>query len=69
MIMTRGVVKEYDRLKGFGFIAGDDGEDYFVHVSGLREHLKSRGLKGGQKVSFDIDRHIKGDRAVNVRVD
>ena len=67
--MTRGVVKEYDRLKGFGFIAGDDGEDYFVHVSGLREHLKGRGLKGGQKVSFDIDRNIKGDKAVNVKVD
>ena len=67
--MTRGVVKEYNRLKGFGFIAGDDGEDYFVHVSSLREHLKGRGLKGGQKVSFDIDRDIKGDRAVNVRVD
>ena len=67
--MTRGVVKEYDRLKGFGFIAGDDGEDYFVHVSGLREHLKGKGLRGGQKVSFDIDIDIKGDRAVNVRVD
>ena len=67
--MTRGVVKEYDRQKGFGFIAGDDGEDYFVHVSGLREHLKWKGLRGGQKVSFDIDRDIKGDRAVNVRVD
>ena len=67
--MTRGVVKEYDRLKGFGFIAGDDGEDYFVHVSGLREHLKRKGLRVGQKVSFDIDRDIKGDRAVNVRVD
>ena len=67
--MTRGVVKEYDRLKGFGFIAGNDGEDFFVQVSGLSDHLKGRGLKGGQRVSFDIDRGIKGDRAVNVRVD
>ena len=67
--MIRGVVKEYDRIKGFGFIVGDDGEDYFVHVSGLREYLKGKGLRGGQKVSFDIDRYIKGDRAVNVRVD
>jgi len=25
MITTRGVVEESDRLKGFGFIAGDDG--------------------------------------------
>ena len=67
--MIRGVVKDYDRLKGFGFITGDDGEDYFVHVSGLREHLKSKGLRGGQKVSFDVDSDIKGDRAVNVRAD
>tara|TARA_Y100001958_G_scaffold97230_1_gene67022 strand:- start:300 stop:503 length:204 start_codon:yes stop_codon:yes gene_type:complete len=67
--MIKGVVKEYDRIKGFGFIAGEDCEDYFVHVSGLREYLKGKGLKGGQKVSFDIDRNIKGDRAVNVRVD
>ena len=28
--MTKGIVKEYDRLKGFGFITGQDGEDYFV---------------------------------------
>ena len=69
VILTRGVVKEYDRLKGFGFIAGGDGEDYFVHVSGLREHLKGQGLIRGQKVSFDIDRDIKGDKAVNVKID
>ena len=66
--MISGVVKEYDRLKGFGFIIGDDGEDYFVHVSGLREHLKGKGLKGGQKVSFDIDRDIKRENAVDVKV-
>jgi len=67
--MKKGVVKEYDRLKGFGFITGDDREDYFVHVSGLREHLKSRGLRTGQKVSFDVDFGMKGDKAINVRVD
>ena len=66
--MTRGVVKEYDRLKGFGFIAGDDGEDYFVHVSGLREHLRGKGLRSRQKVSFDIDRDIKRENAVDVKV-
>ena len=66
--MKKGIVKEYDSLKGFGFITGKDNEDYFVHVSGLREHLKGKGLRGGQKVSFDIDRDIKGDNAVNVKV-
>jgi len=67
--MQKGVVKEYDQLKGFGFITGDDKEDYFVHVSGLREYLKSRGLRTGQKVSFDVDFGMKGDKAINVRVD
>ena len=67
--MKKGVVKEYDSSKGFGFITGHDNEDYFVHVSGLREHLKSRGLKKGQTVSFDIDFDMKGDKAINVRVD
>ena len=31
--MKKGIVKEYDSSKGFGFITGDDNEDYFVHVS------------------------------------
>jgi len=67
--MIKGVVKEYDRLKGFGFIIGQDGEDYFVHVSGLREYLKKRGLRIGQRVSFDVDYDMKGDKAINVRAD
>ena len=67
--MKKGIVKEYDPKKGFGFITSNEQEDYFVHVSGLREHLKSRGLKQGQKVSFDIDFGMKGDKAVNIRLD
>ena len=67
--MIKGIVKEYNRLKGFGFISGLDGEDYFVHVSGLREHYKERGLRVGQNVSFDVDYDIKGDKAINVRID
>ena len=67
--MKKGIVKEYDPKKGFGFITSNEQEDYFVHVSGLREHLKARGLKQGQKVSFDIDFGMKGDKAVNVRLD
>ena len=67
--MKKGIVKEYDALKGFGFITGDDNEDYFVHVSGLREHLKKKGLAPGQKVSFDVDFSMKGDKAINVRTE
>ena len=66
--MKKGVVKEYNPEKGFGFITGQDGEDYFVHVSGLREHLKGKGLRTGQTVAFDVDFGMRGDKAINVRL-
>ena len=66
--MKKGIVREYDTEKGFGFIKGQNGDDYFVHVSGLREHLKNRGLRPGQTVSFDIDFDMKGDKATNVKL-
>ncbi|MBC8216125.1 MAG: cold shock domain-containing protein [Candidatus Marinimicrobia bacterium] len=65
--MKHGTVKEYDRTKGFGFVSGDDGEDYFLHVSGLRQHVQQRGLPVGQRVVFDVDFGMRGDKAINVR--
>ena len=62
-----GIVKEYNKQKGFGFITGDDGEDYFVHVYGLGPKFKQSGLQQGQRVAFDIDFDMKGDKAINVR--
>ena len=62
-----GIVKEYNKQKGFGFITGDDGEDYFVHVYGLGPNFKQSGLRQGQSVAFDIDFDMKGDKAINVR--
>jgi CspA family cold shock protein len=62
-----GIVKEYDKQRGFRFITGDDGEDYFVHAYGLGPKLKSSGLRPGQRIAFDVDFDIKGDKAINVR--
>ena len=67
--MKKGTVKEYDVTKGYGFITGEDNEDYFVHVSGLCEYLKSKGLRACQRVSFDVDFGMRGNKAINVKID
>lgn len=51
--MNKGTVKFYNDQKGFGFIAPDNGgNDVFVHATAL-ERAGIRGLREGQKVSFD----------------
>jgi cold shock protein len=66
MPMNTGTVKFYNDQKGFGFIQPDDGgKDVFVHATAL-ERAGIRGLREGQKVSFDTaeDRR-SGKVAVN----
>ena len=65
--MKTGTVKKYDQSKGFGFIESEEGEDLFVHVSGLRVDLKEQGLRQGLRVQFDVQYDVKGDRAINVK--
>lgn len=51
--MQTGTVKFYNDQKGFGFIQPEDGgKDVFVHATAL-ERAGIRGLREGQKVSFD----------------
>ncbi|MCK5177355.1 MAG: cold shock domain-containing protein, partial [Candidatus Aenigmarchaeota archaeon] len=33
--MVKGSVKFFNDMKKFGFIAGDEGTEYFVHSTGL----------------------------------
>jgi len=61
--MPTGVVKFFNPNKSFGFITGDDGKDYFVHVSGLKEGVV---ITEGDKVSFEIVEGDKGPKAEQV---
>ena len=64
--MTTGTIKKVVSDRGFGFISGEDGKDYFFHRDGLTSTLNFDRLVGGEKVSFDIEQSPKGARAKNV---
>jgi CspA family cold shock protein len=61
--MANGTVKFYNRIKRFGFIAQDEGEDVFVHESGIVEGP----ISDNDRVEFDIEEGDKGLKAVNVK--
>ena len=65
-ILTQGTVKWFNGTKGYGFITGEDGKDYFVHFSAIQvDGFKT--LDEGQQVSFDIETGKKGPQAANVK--
>ena len=59
-----GKVKFFNRTKGFGFIIGDDGQDYFVHQSALEEGVR---LDENDVVVFEPVDGERGKQARNVR--
>ncbi len=60
----KGTVKFFNAQKGFGFIAGDDGNEYFVHQTALPEGLI---LQENDSVTFDVEEGDRGPKAVNVK--
>jgi cold shock CspA family protein len=61
--VKQGKVSFFDSSKGFGFIIESQSQEkYFVHVSGLLEEIKEN-----DKVSFELERGLKGMNAVKVK--
>ena len=57
--------KWFNNQKGYGFISDAEGNDIFVHYSGLvMDGFKS--LEEGQAVEFEVTEGAKGPQAVNV---
>lgn len=60
----KGTVKFFNERKKFGFIAGEDGKEYFVHQTGLIEGVT---LNENDSVTFDVEEGDRGPKAVNVK--
>lgn len=65
--MNKGTVKWFNTKKGFGFITDEEGNDVFVHYSGLNMN-GFKDLKEGQSVEFELVDGEKCKQAANVTV-
>lgn len=61
--MEKGTVKFFNETKGFGFIKTENGNEVFVHVSGLVDKIREN-----DNVTFDVSEGKKGPNAVNVKL-
>jgi CspA family cold shock protein len=55
-----GQVRRYDSEKGYGFISGDDGTDYFFHITNVTDGAY---ISRGNRVTFEPGTSEKGPRA------
>lgn len=67
MASSAGTIKRKTD-KGFGFIAAEDGAEYFFHQSGC-VGTRFDDLREGQRVTFTVGQGPKGPRAENVKVE
>ena len=63
--MNKGTVKWFNNQKGFGFMSDEQGNDVFVHYSGIQSN-GFKSLEEGQEVEFEVIEGQKGPQAVNV---
>ena len=59
----QGIVKWFNKEKGFGFITGEDNEEYFVHNS---EVVEGNFLDENDEVIFEPVDSDKGKQATGV---
>jgi cold shock protein len=63
--MPNGTIKKVVSDRGFGFIASEDGTEYFFHRSAVDVF---DSLQGGERVTFEVESSPKGPRAAKVAV-
>jgi CspA family cold shock protein len=62
-----GIVKWFNKDKGYGFVTRDQGGEIFVHYSAIRG-AGHRSLTEGQRVEFTVVQGQKGPQAQDVMV-
>src|SRR3989442_15992717 len=58
--MPTGTIKKLVSDRGFGFIAAEDGREYFFHRTGLDSSVNFDSLAGRERVTLLMQAHHKG---------
>jgi CspA family cold shock protein len=66
--MQTGIVKRFNKIKGYGFIAPDNGgNEVFVHFSQV-EMAGYKELQPGQHISYELEKGERGEFATKVKI-
>lgn len=66
--MQTGTVKRFNKIKGYGFITPDVGEEeIFVHFSEIQS-MGYKELREGQRISYILAEGDRGKFATQVKV-
>ncbi len=66
MASMNGTITRMVTDKGFGFVAAQDGSEYFFHQSACTQ-MRFDDLREGQAVTFEKGHGPKGPRAEDVK--
>ena len=61
--MISGTIKMWKELEGWGFIGGDDGQDYFINIANVR---RGQIIRENIRVKFDVFQGQRGQEAENI---
>jgi CspA family cold shock protein len=66
--MQTGTVKRFNKIKGYGFIAPDNGgSEVFVHFSQI-QLAGYKELKEGQRIRYELEKGERGEFASQVEL-
>ena len=66
--MQTGTVKRFNKIKGYGFIAPDEGSnEVFVHFSEV-QMAGYKELKEGQRIRYELVQGERGEYATKVEL-
>ncbi len=64
--MAEGRIKWYSEKKGYGFIEMENGEEIFLHSTGVQDHGHF-GLQKNDRVYYEIKKTNRGSQAFKVK--